>query len=398
VIHEYGSFEISPRILAIHLNSVYALNQQTHYNELIGSSTGVLNQEYLLLHSPLLPGIEIIIKENDVPPSEEREIILNEEGDDGIQIKRGIDGSEEVWIRYHQVPNFYASTPKSRHYTVDYINNRICFGNGINGIIPPKLKNNIKAAKYSTGGGTIGNVGHNTVSILRENIPYIAEVVNHYPAEGGADIEKLDDLKNRASRMFKNLNRAVTVEDFEWLAKEASSSVARAKCLSRTGKNGEVILIVLPHPDSDDFNLAHDLYPTSELLRRVRDYLSARKLVGTKLKVEAPVYRSISINLKLVFQKDISELQIMCEQVELKMRRFLHPITGGPQGNGWEFGMHLTRNDIFTVVDSMDIVYSIEEIVIIDNVTGMGVEKLVLEEDSLISVSRVNIQERKNQL
>jgi hypothetical protein len=398
VIHEYGSFEISPRILSVHLNSVYALNRQTHSNELLGSSTGALNQEFPILHEPLLPEIEIAVKEHDVPTYEEKLILLAEEGEDVIQIKKGVDGSEEVWIRYHQVPNFYSSTSKSRHYMIDYINNIVCFGNGINGIIPPRMKNNIKAVRYYTGGGTNGNVGRRTISILRENIPYIAEVINHYPAEGGADIESLDDLKRRASRMFKNLNRAVTAEDYEWLAKEASSSVARAKCQSRTGKYGEIILIVLPNPDSDDFDITQDLYPTSELLRRVRDYLSARKLVGTKLKVEAPVYRSITINIKLVYRKDISELQIVNEQVELCLRRFLHPITGGSLGEGWEFGMPLTKNDIFTVLEGIDAVHFIEEIGIVDNAAGMTVEKLVIDEDSLISVFKVNIQERKNQL
>lgn len=398
VIHEYGGFEVSPRILAVHLNSVYAASHQTHVNELLGSSTGALNQEFPLLHSPLLPGLELMIKEHDVPTSEERDAILAEEGEDAIQIKKGIDGAEEVWIRYHSVPNFYSSTSKSRHYMIDFINNRVCFGNGINGIIPPRMKNSIKAARYFTGGGTIGNVGHNTISILRENIPYIAEVINHYPAEGGSDIESLEDLKQRASRMFKNLNRAVTSEDYEWLAKEASSSVARAKCLSHTGKDGEVVLIVLPVPDSSDFDLAQDLYPTAELLRRVRDYLSARKLVGTKLRVESPVYKSISINLKLVLKKNISEVQIVCDQIELILRRFIHPVTGGPQGEGWEFGMPLTKNDIFAVLEGIDTVYFIEEIEIIDNVTGMTTDKLVVEEDSLISVAKINIQERKNQL
>ncbi|MCL1864388.1 MAG: putative baseplate assembly protein [Spirochaetes bacterium] len=398
IIHEYGSFEISPRILAIHLNSIYALNRQTYLDEILGSSTGALSQEFSLLHGPLLPDIEISVKENDIPTAEEREILIAEEGEDVIQIKKGADGSEEIWIRYHQMPNFYSSTSKSRHYMVDYINNKICFGNGINGIIPPRLKNNIRASKYYTGGGTKGNVGNRTVAILRENIPYIADVNNYYPAEGGADIESLDDLKRRASRMFKNLNRAVTAEDYEWLAKEASSSVARAKCLSKTGKNGEVILIVLPNPDTDDFDLSKDIYPTSELLRRVRDYLNIRKLVGSKLKVESPSYRSITVDLKLVYRKGIAETQIAYEQIEMSLRRFLHPITGGPLGEGWEFGMPLTKNDIFTVLEGIDSVHFIEEIEIIDNDTGMPVDKLILDEDSLISVSKVNIQERKTQL
>jgi hypothetical protein len=397
LIHEYGSFETSPRITAIHLNSVFALNRQTYYNEMLGSSSGTPGEEFSFIHGPLLPGIEIMVKETAFPPVEEREMIISEEGTNAIQVLKGSDGSEEVWIRYHQVPNFYSSTSKSRHYCLDYTGNRIIFGNGTRGIIPPRLKNSIKAGRYYTGGGTIGNVGRSTVSIIRENIPYIAEVINHYPAEGGADIESLDDLKSRATGIFKNLNRAVTSEDYEWLAREASSSVARARCLSKTGSDGEVVVVILPHPDTREFNLKHDLYPTSELLRRVREFLNARKLVGTKLKVEPPLYRGVDINLKLVLKKGISELQIVLDQIELTLRRCLHPITGGPSGEGWGFGVPLAKSDIFGVLETIDSIYFVEEIEIVDTGTGLATDKLVIDEDSLISVSRINIQERKNQ-
>ena len=100
----------------------------------------------------------------------------------------------------------------------------------------------------------------------------------------------------------------------------------------------------------------------------------------------------------MVYRKGITETQIAYDQVEMSLRRFLHPIIGGPQGEGWEFGMPVTKNDIFTVLEGVDSVHFIEEIEIIDNDTGMSVDKLILDEDSLISVSKVNIQERKTQL
>ncbi|MCP4136609.1 MAG: putative baseplate assembly protein, partial [bacterium] len=397
LILESGSFELIPRIMAIDLNSVYALNNRTYNNELMGSSAGTPSQEYSFLHVPLLPGAEILVRESEIPPAGERELILQEEGPDAIELKKGLDGKDEVWIRYHRVENFYGSGRHSRHYILDYIGNRIIFADGKKGIIPPRMKNNIKAKVYATGGGTVGNVGARTVNLLRENVPYVAAVENYYPAEGGADLEDLDSLKARATNIFKNLNRAVTAEDYEWLAREASFSVARSKCLSKPGVNGEVIVLVVPRPDSSDFDLKKEVYPTSELLRRVKEFLNARKLVGTQLKVEPPVYIAITINLKLVFKKEISEVQVLKDQVELSLRRYLHPITGGPQGEGWPFGMPLTRNEIAQVLEKIDGVHYIEEIEIMNNDTGVAVDKLVLDESSLIYVKRINTQERKNQ-
>ena len=132
------------------------------------------------------------------------------------------------------------------------------------------------------GGGTVGNAGAHTITVLRENIPYVKGVTNYYNAEGGADLEHIESLKSRATSVFKNLNRAVTAEDYEWLALEASTSVARSKCLSKSGDAGEVILVVVPRPESSRFDLAEKLVPSPELLRRVKEFLDVRKLIGTK--------------------------------------------------------------------------------------------------------------------
>jgi predicted phage baseplate assembly protein len=251
--------------------------------------------------------------------------------------------------------------------------------------------------RYQTGGGSKGNVGHNTISILRENIPYIVSVNNPYPSEGGSDLEDIQNLKNRATNVFKNLNRAVTIEDYEWLAKEASFSIARSKCLSKVGKSGEITVIIVPRPDADDFDLKRKLEPTLELVRRVKEFLNARKLVGTKLKIEPPIYRNASINLKLVFKKDIAEIQTVKERIDLSLRRYLHPITGGPSGEGWPFGMPLIKNDIFSVLETIEEIYYLEDMEIIDDEAGISVEKLVLDEDSLIFINSINISERKMQ-
>jgi len=398
LIFESGSFEINPKILNINLNSIYAYNEQVFYNELLGSSNGTPSQEFTLLHGPLLPGIKIMVRENDIPPADERDLIKKEEGEDAVVLKKGSDEKEEIWICYHEVDNFYSSTSKTRHYYVDYQNNKIVFGDGIKGIIPPRLKNNIRVVKYRVGGGVKGNVGANTVVLLREKIPYITGVTNPYSAEGGSDLEDVERLKTRATHVFKNLNRAVTAEDYEWLATEASTSVAKAKCLSKCGKNGEVILIVIPQPDSNDFSLKKKLIPTSELLRRVKEYLDVRKLVGTRLRIEPPAYKNISITVKIVFKKGLNELQLLKERIELSIYRYLHPITGGQKGKGWDFGMMLTKNEVFNVIEKIDGIYYIEDINIINDDSTVEVEKLVLEEDELIFINKINIIEREYRL
>jgi hypothetical protein len=242
VVFESGSFEKSPVVQDILTNTVYAWNKQTFQEEVIGSSSGAPNQKISLLRTPILSGMELYVREDSLPPAVERELIENEEGEDAIQIVENQEGQiESVWIRYHEVNNFYSSTSQSRHFSVDYKNQMIHFGDGIRGLIPPRAKNNIKIGKVQVGGGSRGNVAPYSVTTVRESVPFLAGCENPYPAEGGADLESLDSLKHRASGLFKSLNRAVTAEDYEWLAKESSSSVVRSKCLSRSGPSGEVI-------------------------------------------------------------------------------------------------------------------------------------------------------------
>jgi hypothetical protein len=397
ILFESGSFEKNPTIYNIHLNSVYAFNQQSFKDEVLGSSNGTPSQEFQFLHGPILPGIELIVKEKDLPMVAEREKIIEEEGRNAIIIKKDINDNDEYWVKYHPVENFYNSSSNSRHYCIDYKNNKIIFGDGMRGIIPPAIKNNIKVLTYKVGGGFIGNTGAKTIKILRENVPYVAKVINPYSAEGGADIEDLENLKSRATQVFKNLNRAVTTEDYEWLAKESSTSVTRAKCLSKCGKNGEVIVVVVPKPATSSIKLKEKLFPTSELIRRVKEYLDPRKLVGTKIRIESPVYKSITINLRIVFKKSLGEIQILKERVELALFKFFHPVYGGPEGKGWPFGMSVGKNTVFTILEKIEGISFIEDIKIVDNDLNADVEKIVMEEDNLVFIDSINITEREYQ-
>jgi predicted phage baseplate assembly protein len=90
----------------------------------------------------------------------------------------------------------------------------------------------IRFTSYRLGGGVVGNVGEGTITALRSAIPYVDSVINYEAARGGTDAETLDSAKLRAPKTLRTNTRAVTAEDFEYLAREASPHVARAKCIS----------------------------------------------------------------------------------------------------------------------------------------------------------------------
>ena len=68
------------------------------------------------------------------------------------------------------------------------------------------------------------------IRILKSAVPYIDQVANIRAASGGRDQESLEEAKLRAARELRAQLRAVTPEDYENLATQASRTVARVKC------------------------------------------------------------------------------------------------------------------------------------------------------------------------
>src|SRR5262249_8436481 len=148
-----------------------------------------------------------------------------------LEIDQGNGG--EVWT---PVSDFFGSSPIDQHYVLDRTTGEIRFGEGRNGSIPvanaANPDGNIVATQYRFGGGKRGNVGAGATKTLTTSITGIDDglVANLLPAFAGRDEETLDEAKKRAPRSLRSRSRAVTAEDFEYLAKQAAT-IKRAKAL-----------------------------------------------------------------------------------------------------------------------------------------------------------------------
>lgn len=379
-----GSFENTPVIENILINTVYVKNEKTYENEVIGSGTGAPGQTYRLAHPNILKGSELYVNEGTIPSTNELNIIREDCNTEPFYRE-----NDNIWVRYTEVENFYTSNAFSRHYVVDYSTGQILFGDGVKGINPPKGKFNIMMKHYHTGGGAVGNVTKNTISGLLKGIPFISGCTNPYPAEGGSDMERIDSLKARAAGSFKSLHRAVTTEDYEWIALEASSSVARAHCLkNRTSKN-EVCTIVVP-VRSEGFGYENKLIPSRELLRRIKEYLDERKIVGTPICVRGPVYKEFNISLGLTLKSSVYDDAKVSQQIE-KMLRIFYDSIEGDEGNGWIFGKEVTSGSVLKKLENVDEILSINNVEIFDLDANVAVEKILLKEDQLPFLRKVII-------
>lgn len=394
---EMGGFIEPPRINYIGLNCVYALNQQTLLDEILGSSEGTPNQHFNFHYRPVLESEQVWVRERERPPEPEIfQLIHTVGGEDASPsdvLREADDGRGGYWVRWTPVESFYASGQRSRHYKKDAILGTLQFGDGVRGMVPPIGESNVVARSYRVGGGARGNVGSGTISTLKRAISYIDAVTNPFPATGGSDQESVEAVKERGPYVIRSNYRAVTAEDFEWLALQASNSVARAACLSATEREGEVQVIIIPKFDERNSDYREKLTPSTELLRRVRQYLDERRLVTTLVNVTRPRYVDISVRIDVI-RKPTGSPEKMKREIERALRVFLHPLRGGRNGKGWAFGRNVLKMDLYHVVEEVTGVEFVDRIKIFDEDQRIEVDQIKIGADELPYLVDVDVTEK----
>jgi hypothetical protein len=373
-----SSPDFDPSIGRVLLNTTTAREGSTVLGEVLGASNGQPGQRFLTTQSPVLNGQQLEIREPILPPVHEQAKIKSEEGEDAIGVVERFGGREEVWVRWHEVINFYGSGPRDRHYVVDRLRGEVLFGDGENGQVPPPLPNNIRLRSYRTGGGAAGNKPALAIKQMKTAVPYIDKVVNWKAADGGADGETESAIVERGSRTLRHGHRAVTKEDFQDLARLASFEVARARCVplfdleqdpdTNQRRPGTVSLIVVPK------SAEGAPMPSSELCERVREFLDKSALPLLKLVVVGPEYVEADVEAVLAVE-DIDRANEVELATILVLQRYLHPLTGGPAGTGWGFGRMPQKSDLYRVLEEIDGVSHVRSLQLTPRPLRTGVEK-----------------------
>ncbi len=369
-----GDYRYLPRIKRLLLNTVVATQTESILAEILGSSTGDKSQTFQTTRQPVLDGQRLAVREGELPSAVEQAVIEDEEGADAITILRDATGRPlEIWVRWHEVPDFYGSGPRSRHYVLNHLTGEVRFGDGLQGLIPPPGAGNLRMASYGTGGGAAGNQPAGAVNQLKTTIPFVDKVTSPVPATGGVDAETLDALLGRAPRTIRHRGRAVTPEDYEDLARLASPAVARARCVplrnlvddpldERAAVPGTLSVIVVPRSDADRPQ------PDVALVERVQAYLTAQSVPTATVIVVGPLYIRVDVTVRIALTSlDVADaVQGATMQA---LAAFLHPLTGGQSGTGWDFGREPHGSDLIALlaevpgvdhIDSLSIGESVE--------------------------------------
>ena len=313
----------------LRLNTVPATQTATRLDERLGRSNGRPGQSFTLQKAPVLidpltglPDLELALTDAQ---------------------------GTTVWTR---ADSFFAQGPASQVYLLDPTTGTITFGDGRTGQIPV-ADTQIVARRYRYGGGAIGNVGPDTITAIKGKIAGVKSATNRRAAADGSDAETLEGAKLRAPHDLRTRDRAVTAEDFAYLAgRTPTVAVHKAYALARkipndsaasgfVGKDGAVTVVFLPANDEATPQ------PSEAQLRAVCEWLEPRRLITTELHVTGPRYTEIREIAAGLSVKADYDLRAVSEAAAAALSGFLHPLTGGSDGTGWPFGEDIFHADLY---------------------------------------------------
>jgi predicted phage baseplate assembly protein len=222
----------------------------------------------------------------------------------------------------------------------------------------------IRLRGHAVGGGRHGNVAKGAIRTLKSSIPFVAEVENLESAQGGVDGETIDQAKARGPILLRTRSRAVTAEDYEAIALESAPELARVECVTAGEDDvnaGSLRVLVVPAAAQDAGRIEFaELVPSEETLQRISERLDRVRLIGTRVAVEPPSYRGVTVVARIVARPKADVERIKVEALAA-LYAYLNPVSGGPDGEGWPFGRPVQSGEVYGLLQRIRGVDMVED-------------------------------------
>lgn len=371
-----GGYEIPPQLDSIRTNVATATHRATIEDERLESierspdPSRLNEQRYRFRHRPVLTA-EITV--------------------DGVP--------------WEEVDTFDASGPTDRHYVLDHEAGEVVFGDGRNGRMPePSAR--IVATRYEFGGGRDGNVSATShwrfVTPDRELEGGLSvgelEISPVGPGTGGEDGESLEEGFRRLKRDLKVPYRAVTSDDYEYVATHTPGlRFGRATVLleERTDlpfKEApvEVRVIVVPYAPMSQSRPV----PSQGFLDAVERHVDRYRLVTERVSVEEPNYVDLELDVEIQTSQFVPETRAR-RAIETTIESFVHPVHGF-EGEGWPFGRTLYSDTVRELIEGIEFVDRVPEFDIHarGNARVDGDQNVLIDDSTLFALEQVETDVR----
>jgi predicted phage baseplate assembly protein len=141
--------------------------------------------------------------------------------------------------------------------------------------------------------------------------------------------------------------------------------VARVECVTAGEDDVNAgslrVLIVPAAPQGDDGHIEFaELVPDEETLQRISERLDEVRLIGTRVSVEPPSYRGVTVVARIVARPRADVERIRTEALAA-LYGYLNPISGGPDGEGWPFGRPVQSGEVYGLLQRIRGVDMVED-------------------------------------
>jgi predicted phage baseplate assembly protein len=345
------------RLARMQINTASAVSVHTVAGEDVGPATGAARLVRRLAHGPV----------HVAPGAAGPDVAVEVAGKPWTRVDWFPDGSGEV-------------------YLLDPVTAELTFGDHDpvtgrgRGSVPPQNAA-ITVTYRHVSAGANGNVPAGAITVLAASgnrLPgggTLTGVSNPVAATGGSDEEPVEDTIRRVPDMLRDRGRAVTVDDYERIARTAAPGIATVRALPPRlleGPNpaagdpwtfgglhrapGTVTVIVVPDLGADVPEPAPSLALVHDVLRA----LDVARPAATALRVAGPRYVRVAVTATVqVFDAAVAAGRVRskadeCARLAAEVRAFLHPVHGGRNGTGWQVGDSVFVTDLYPVLRPPD--------------------------------------------
>ncbi len=267
---------------------------------------------------------------------------------------------DQLWT---QAPHLLDSPPFAQHFVADIDNvgnSELRFGDGQYGREPAGATEFI--VTYRIGNGRSGNVGADVLShavqpVVAPTWPTISVIRNPLAATDGADMETIEEVRQKAPAAFRAEQfRAVTENDYKDAALKMEDVAGAVAAFRWTGSWYTVVLAIDPQRPEDlitETGGRTRLEPTFG--DRVKAHITRYRLAGYDLEIRSGQYVPIEIDLLVCVKRNYFRgdvIQAVSEAMSSRInpdgsKGFFHP-------DLFSFGQSVYLSQLYAAVEAVE--------------------------------------------
>lgn len=281
---------------------------------------------------------------------------------DDFQILISQNLGENIWEEWSKCEDLFLENCMAKKYCLDIENQKIIFGDGINGKIPNGEILITSCSKTFAKDGNVKKYKINNMLWRRSN----EKIINYEHAEGGKKASTIEQLFNKTRKNLKKITRAVTDEDYEHIVRSTPGlMISNAKVIvsevqdSIFQNDNPNCVYIVAEPYSRNKKQGLNKAYVKNILNNIEKY----RLINTEIEVISAEYIGIDIHGEITVKPYYKDAK---ERIEHSIKEYF-------EQEEWKFGQGLVYSDLYGIIDTLDCVSYIYSLSI--NVNGRGAKR-----------------------